>query len=115
MSAACCTADTDIPICLQQYILVTEKFQKDCICECSLLNYTMCTKLRVQNKTLAKINLNYLLITHGLVPMCKYTVVVIYEIHQIHMTYYGISTYINDVVVVPEITQYAHSMFRISA
>ena len=30
----------------------------------------------------------------------KYTVAVIYEIHQIHITYYGISSYINDVVIV---------------
>ena len=58
----------------------------------------MGTKLRVQNKTLEKINKNYLLIPHGLVHM-KYTVVVIYEMHQIHITYYGISTYINDVVI----------------
>ena len=29
----------------------------------------------------------------------KYTVVVIYEIHQIHITYYGVSTYINNVVI----------------
>ena len=28
-----------------------------------------------------------------------HTVVVTYEIHQIHITYYGISTYINDVVI----------------
>ena len=58
----------------------------------------MCAKLRVQNKTLTKNNLNYLLITPGLVHM-KYTVVVTYEIYQIHITYYGVSTYINDVVI----------------
>ena len=29
----------------------------------------------------------------------KYTVVVTYEIYQIHITYYGVSTYINDVVI----------------
>ena len=29
----------------------------------------------------------------------KYIIVIIYEIHQIHITYYWVSTYINDVVV----------------
>ena len=29
----------------------------------------------------------------------KYTVFVTYELHQIHITYYGVSTYINDVVI----------------
>ena len=38
----------------------------------------MYAKLSVQNKTLTKINLNYLLITPGLVHM-KYTVIVTYQ------------------------------------
>ena len=58
----------------------------------------MYAKLMVQNKTLTKINLNYLLTTPGLVHM-KYTVIVTYEIHQTHITYYRVSTYINDVAI----------------
>ena len=58
----------------------------------------MCIKLRIQNKTLSKINKNYLLIKHVLVHI-KYIFVVIYEKHKMHITYYGVSTHINDVVV----------------
>ena len=47
----------------------------------------MYAKLRIQNKTLSKINLNYLLITYGLVHI-KNIVVITHEIGNMHTACY---------------------------
>ena len=54
---------------------------------CSFSLNIMYAKLRVQTKTLSKINLNYLLITYGLVHR-KDIVVITHEIENLHTACY---------------------------
>ena len=60
------------------------KVQKDYLVGRSLFKFCVSKNLRIQNKTLMKINYSYLLITFGLVHIND-IVVSTYEIHQVHI------------------------------
>ena len=67
---------------------MTEMFQKDILRVFILLKYHVC-KVEGQNKTLSKINLNYLLITYGLVHI-KDIVVITHKMGNLHAACCGL-------------------------